>query len=405
MKKVSIQFPALPLLESIGIRTERRLDGVMIVAVQHLLESTGSLLASFVQLGVKPRDIHIMGKLYSTHPGVVDGLEQMGVHVYPNTVPSPWPGFRPAFIEDVDRMWRAVAKAVASRPVHTVIVLDDGGRCLARMPDGLHSQLGAVLIAAVEQTTAGLVHTSDKCLRIRVAESAAKRHLESPHIATAVFAKLAAFPAIQSLKDVRAGVVGMGNIGRAIANHLRKSHIDFCTYDIDETKLDAYPGKRCANLRELLEKSDVVFGCSGVDITTGAEWSDAHVKSQILVSCSSEDNEFRSLLCNAGIGASPVSDIKVTKDGADFLILRGGFPVNFDGTSVSVPNEDIQLTRALLLAGVLQAAEECQSIAHGERRLDPAMQSLIVREWLAGRTDRAERRGRFSDIEWIANES
>lgn len=66
-------------------------------------------------------------------------------------------------------------------------------------------------------------------------------------------------------------------------------------------------------------------------------------------------------------------------------MLRGGCPINFDGARESVPAEDIQITRALLLIGVLQARE---ILARRERQapvflpLAPQLQSYAAVEWI-----------------------
>lgn len=69
---------------------------------------------------------------------------------------------------------------------------------------------------------------------------------------------------------------------------------------------------------------------------------------------------------------------------AHLTIMRGGFPINFDGSTVSVPSREIQVTRRLLLGAVVQAA-----ICGGRYRdggiksvmLDPHLQEFVVNSW------------------------
>jgi hypothetical protein len=67
-------------------------------------------------------------------------------------------------------------------------------------------------------------------------------------------------------------------------------------------------------------------------------------------------------------------------------ILRGGFPYNFDDSGESVPANDIQLTRALVLAGVFQAIDYFRNPnvlgKRGLYALDADLQRFVVHEWL-----------------------
>lgn len=406
MNRFSSRFPRLPLLDYVSARAGR-LDGVMIVAVQHLLESTGSLLESFITLGVASEDIHILGKLYSTSVPVAQALSDLGISVYPNTVPDPWPGFAPAFIADLDDMWSAVVKALANRPIHTLIILDDGGRCLARMPSGLVSLFGAVRVASVEQTTGGLSEVSRHCPRVRVADSAIKRYLESPMIASTIFEKLASSFSVVIANNWRVGIVGMGNIGQSIAEFLLKENVPFCVYDRDENQLVAFSNQCCTSLCDLINRSDFIFGCTGVDIFFDTDWNDVVSGDRTLVSCSSEDKEFNTLLRIAAQGPSLSSNVDLHIGALNFSILRGGFPINFDGSATSVPNHSIQLTRSLLLAGVLQAVDAAKDYnkVSVELMLDPVMQSLIACHWFASEPGLNPLTLSFDDIDWITGES
>jgi len=65
-------------------------------------------------------------------------------------------------------------------------------------------------------------------------------------------------------------------------------------------------------------------------------------KTKTLISCSSEDKEFLSLLRvinNTSLNVfDPLDDIEyISEFGAKIHLLRGGFPVNFDNSGESVP--------------------------------------------------------------------
>jgi hypothetical protein len=73
-----------------------------------------------------------------------------------------------------------------------------------------------------------------------------------------------------------------------------------------------------------------------------------------------------------------VEQIKV-EDVDEILIL-----VNFDHSGESVPANDIQLTRSLVLAVVLQASEYFKGpqIKKGVYALDSSYQRFVINEWL-----------------------
>jgi hypothetical protein len=69
-------------------------------------------------------------------------------------------------------------------------------------------------------------------------------------------------------------------------------------------------------------------------------------------------------------------------------LLARGFPVNFDGGPENIAPEDIQLTRALMLIGALQAAG---ARVAGVNRLDPRLQIELLDELEAQRGDALDR--------------
>lgn len=166
----------------------------------------------------------------------------------------------------------------------------------------------------------------------------------------------------------------------------------------------------------LIASADYIFGCSGRDI------SDSHLeqfrlatRNKTLISCSSEDKEFLSLLQminqQAPMIFDPMDDIEFkTEFGASIHLLRGGFPVNFDNTGESVPANDIQLTRSLVIAAVLQALDflNTTSIENGVYALDAAYQRFVIYEWCKHQEESMvskEQLANFLDEAWLVNHS
>jgi hypothetical protein len=292
----------------------------------------------------------------------------------------------------VAEQWSHVRKAITHRSWKGIIVLDDGGLCAAAVPGEISASLPVI---GVEQTMAGVREPYPVIPVVEVASSAAKTILEPPMIREAVWKRLLA-KGYLSTGGSRYGVVGIGNIGKAVARALATSGQPVYVYDSqrDVARYGDVPGSiTCNRLEELFEQSDHIFGCSGTDILAGQTWWRGLKGDKILVSCSSHDEEFRTALLALNEQPAPndtLADVRVHLDNGSLLIVRGGCPANFDGTQESVPREDIQLTRALLLAGVLQSSKLSEALwkcSSARIMLSPDIQQSIVASWRKLRGD------------------
>ena len=388
------RFPELPVLRelaaSLASRVRPRLDGVGLICVQHLLETTGSLMETLFGLGLHPSNSFILGKAYSTNQDVVDRLRQCGSHVDGGSLPSSLGTFEDAIAADLVQLWSA-ASALRRPDIHTLIILDDGGRCLASVPHWARQD--GRRMCGVEQTQFGADRLGLVSLPVvLVARSGVKKWIEPPMIARAVKRRIASVVARCGPKTT-VGVVGLGPIGKAVAEELLRNGLQVLAYDNAATP--EWPGKgvrKCSRLRQLVEDSTMVFGCTGADIFEAAGLDEyPSIGCRALASCSSEDIEFRSVLRRYAdavpLGPSQaLQDVLCQVGNHELRVLRGGFPVNFDGTKESVPASEIQVTRGLLLGGVVQALlmTELPSIpATGSFQLASAVQDCVMRSWLA----------------------
>jgi len=419
-------FPEIPVLsdmvEQVGDRLREVLQRTIFVCVQHLLDTTGSLFEALIHLGARPDQIYIMGKYYSTSEGVRSRMSRLGVSVRDVQPPQRLGHYQDALSEGVDVLWKQVARLPAAyRPDHRIIVLDDGGRCIAAVPSRLHRPMKNIV--GVEQTTSGLrLPVEIQCPVIEVASSAAKRLIEPPMIADAVAQRMRKFLLHRTRTvPLQVGVVGLGNIGRAVARMLRCEGHAVSVYDI--AKLSIPEGTRPAcDLGELFRTCSYIFGCTGVDILESPTAKLGTLQgAKTLASCSSGDREFRSLLIHAGkvgreANRNPLGTIRIRDERgpAEINILRGGFPFNFDGSHDSVPSHDIQLTRGLLLGALIQAVA-CQHLggdgSHYREMLDPALQRYVVQSWTENRKpsqgflSRIPDLDLFRDSNWVMGES
>jgi hypothetical protein len=364
------------------------------VGVQHLLRTTGSLVQALIALGAKPDAIHLLGKPYSTHGETEETLRRIGVDVRTAPYPSSRGDFEATFRRSTDELWTSAITA-AAEVAHdeAFIVLDDGGYLHERLMT--KTEPSVLRIAGVEQTTSGLAAARRAPYEvIEVASSAAKRVVESPLIARQVIDRCGDL--LQQSRKPLCGIVGYGAIGKAVAEALQLRGYDIRILD-DDVQLRGR--EACRSLGELLEKCDIVFGCSGAPLRISPEFLAARRSPVFLVSCSSDDREFRNVLRSAPRETknAPLATVAV----GNARVVHGGYPITFDGTADAVPPDDIQLTRALLLAGVVQArvAVAAGSASRGGTMLAPAWQRLVVRAWAR---ERAIERREFRSLPEIA---
>lgn len=179
--------------------------------------------------------------------------------------------------------------------------MDHGGHAINYVPVEL---LEHYRVIGIEKTAAGFFEQHKKGAYlfpvIDVANSLAKKYFESPLIAKAVVNKIfSQLPLPDSQYNY--GVVGLGSIGYEIAQKLLEMGQKLILYDINPALLKPFsmnPSVTCTeDINTLLVAADWIFGCSGRDITKdNLDQFSFSKRNKVLLSCSSEDKEFLSLL-------------------------------------------------------------------------------------------------------------
>lgn len=365
------------------------LNGVAIVCVQHLLETTGSLFESLLQMGLRPEHMFVLGKSYSTIPEIEKALRSYGIHVLQNP-PASKDGYRQQMESACERLWATIEDSLPTC-IKTIVVLDEGGFCLKAIPHGLLSRVNVV---GIEQTRSGLrFKESFRFPVVLVASCAAKRYFEPPIISREIELVLNKQLAHGSEKTY--GVLGLGSIGQAVVAMLLKQGRRVRVYDRNPNKMELLQIGRtsvtsCSSCEDFVRRSDVVLGCTGRDALSNLDFSALGKGSEKhMISCSSGDVEFLSVLKRSRQQAKThntdqFADSPVTIEGNRFIIQNGGCPINFNRVREASPPSEIQLTRALLFGGILQAiiGAEHKKSSHGSQKLSPSFQQFVIAKWL-----------------------
>ena len=343
------------LKENQHLLRQEPLKNTVIVYVHHALQTSINVINSLLMLGAKPAFIYILGKSYSENKAVVQHLKALGVTYIDSSAQIGFGEYKRAFKSDINYLWMLVEKHLEDR-ISDILVLDHGGHAIQSIPQTVKN---AYKIIGVEKTTAGTMgYTSENkpdIPIINVAGCAAKRLLESPLIADAVSSKVESIIKTISKEKICA-VVGYGAIGKSVAGVLKSQGKQVLVCDKNSLISDN------DSLEDIIEKSDYIFGCTGTDLTHNIVHSIVQTQgSKVFLSCSSEDKEFLSLLKEITNGKDFYQNklfddvLFNTKAGGQIVLVNGGFPVNFDDSGESVPARDIQLTRALIVGGVIDA--------------------------------------------------
>jgi len=388
--------PTMPVLDALHAElggVDGRVRGLF--GLQHLFGSTASLLRTIADGRIESSRVSLLGKPYSANRQVVRFLrETLGYNVHPDSCEQP-------LDRDNDgEMDRRVATILASirRRIDEwddlqarVLLIDDGGRAIRLLHSDEFSDIRD-RFTCVEQTRCGIRTIEDLDVRIpvvNVAESWVKLEHESPMIAESVSQELCRQLVALDTAGIRVGeralIIGYGAIGRAVSADLRQRGCRVAIHDRNEeqrtvAEVDGYPVYR--DLRTAMgREACVILGCTGKPVFDQGDY--AHIPDgAILVSASSADVEFRAWqLRVAGecmgrpeawggpVDATDASHpcfslFRIANGGRRFYLVNGGFPVNFNGGIDPIPPNKIQLTRALLYLGALQASSETEPGIH-----------------------------------------
>jgi len=373
-------------------------EDTALIAVQHMLEQTVDLFDTVAEMGVRHENIFALGKIYSNSYVVIKTLRKRGVTVVESTMPEPGK-FDQYFEQDCKKLWQVAAEALARRRIKRILVLDDGGFCIITVPPEV---LKRYSMCGVEQTSLGMFLFEEKPPPFAViswARAAVKLEIGGPIFSQCLIDRLTT-----GLRERRAfqreqlGLIGLGSIGRAMANLAGREGKRVFFYD-PRQDLQICPMlrrhiTRLDSLEELMMRCDCVIGCSGRNPFKN-NWPLNHKPGIRLLSGSGGDQEF-----------GPIINYLKTKP--DFHIDEStwevrselgpcgpiqlaylGYPYNFVSRAPeAVPTRIVQLETGGLLAALIQArlylklCEEGHARNRGIHRVSPTAQRFVYEEWL-----------------------
>jgi hypothetical protein len=379
-------------------------DDTALVAVQHMLKQTVDLFQTLGAMGLNLENIFALGKVYSNSAEVIETLRAMGVTVVESVMPPPGE-FQRYFDQDTNRLWQVATEHLARRRIKRVLVLDDGGVCVTSVPPEV---LQRYSLCGVEQTSRGMFLFEEKPPAFAVmswARAAVKLKIGGPIFSQCFIDKLnTEFLENRPLQGEQLGVIGMGSIGRAVANLAVRqgNEVFYCDRNPD-LQLPSFLNDsvtRVNSVEDLMVRCNYVVGCSGRDPFKN-KWPLNHKPNMKLISASSGDQEFGPIIRDLKQKpnfkvASGTWDI-TSEDGPSgpIHVAYLGYPYTFVSRGVeAAPTEIVQFDTGGLLAALVQAQlflKQCEAGREqntGIHRLSPQAQRFVLERWVRAMKDR-----------------
>src|SRR5262249_18808928 len=253
-----------------------------------------------------------------------------------------------------------------NRNIKRILVLDDGGVCITSVPSEV---LQRYTLCGVEQTSLGMFLFEEKPPPFAVmswARAAVKLEIGGPIFSQWFIDRLhTEFLHGRTLQGEQLGVIGMGSIGRAVADRAVRQGNEVLYYDPNtDLRLPAPLRDRVTrvdSVADLMVGCDYVLGCSGRNPFKD-KWPLKHRPGIKLLSASSGDQEFGPIIRD--LKKKP--HFKVASNTWDIYSEHGpsgpihvaylGYPYTFVSRGVeAVPTQVVQFDTGGLLTALVQA--------------------------------------------------
>jgi S-adenosylhomocysteine hydrolase len=368
----------LPLLNfTLDLYPDVNLENVYVIGEQHIVSSTFELIKALFKKGLKPDNLSLIGKCYSTNPYIYAQMVLAGIDVSIRSLTfNNREEFDIQYQKHVLKFFKDRLSSLNGKNIKKVIFISDGG--ILNQLAQTRSLRDTERLAGIEQTTSGYDRLKTLKLKfpiINVARSEAKLIHESPFIARLTVDRLFRSLKALNLFPKKVLIIGNGSIGGQLY-HLLKNIFEVSTYDLTSSKT-------------MISKNDFEVSLSNFDLIIGATGKRTITRKQhkllkknaILASASSSDREFDAVYLRRKIN-KPLTDCHQDLFIDNIYLLNCGFPVIFDTSFDVIDTDEFQLTRSLLLSGILQAATYRES-EKGFISLDPEDQRELIQKFLS----------------------
>ena len=349
MQAIELRLPLVDYTISLFDKTD--FSKIKIIGVQHILETLHAMFRSFYPLGLKPENIALIGKCYSTCKEVYNEMLAEGMQIDPNSLfYSSHIAFDDMFSRKIQNFILSQIEDLKSGKYKKIIILDDGGHCINFLQKYFSDS--KIPIVGIEQTSSGYTAIRSKQLHfpvINIARSSTKLNIESPMIAHAAITRL--YKSLQKFQlfPQKALIIGRGPIGLAMEKKL-KADMHVAVYDQNHDISD-FDTK---NLTTIIPHFPLIIGCTGTT-SVPCKYHDRLSPTTTLVSVSSSDREFDAVHLRKQLQENNNCYTDLLLNSQKLLLINSGFPVNFDGNRENIDPNFIQLTLALIAGGILQA--------------------------------------------------
>lgn len=340
-----------------------------IVGVQHILPTTLLMFEELFKKGLKPENLSLIGKCYSSDRKTYAKMQMMGIDICPSSVTfDSHKPFDEDFQDNIHRFLHQRKARLNSPSYKRVIVLDDGGEILDII-NGYLERFDHVY--GIEQTSSGynrLLQKEHAFPIVNLARAPSKLSCEPNNIISLSLKRITDFLKTYSKKVQTVLVIGNGSVGSEVYE-LFKEEFTVFRYDVRPEKSDFPPDQ----FNHFLAQADMIVGCTG-DTSISAEQHQYLKPGCILVSCSSSDREFDAIHLRRRINKAKSCADHLDIDG--IILLNCGFPINFNGEDDVDDPEFFQFIRALIIASIEQTSKPASS--KGFIALDELRQSQIL---------------------------
>lgn len=368
------RLPLIELASSFISATE--LEDCYIIGAQHILPTTYTMILALCEKGLKPENVALLGKCYSTDAATYHAMREAGFDVCENTVHfDSHTSFDKAFQSHIHAFFAQRKDRLNDKKYKKVIILDDGGECIEIAPQYLDSFDHVV---GMEQTSSGYNFLRDKqhfFPIVNVARSEAKLTCESSKIIeegiTQLRKELPTLAKQYSIKITNALVIGNGPIGERMIEALKSDGYQVKCFDIDAAKSDFSVDEFAA----IIGTFDLIVGCTG---TTSLKKEYHHLLKNgcILASMSSSDREFDAIHLRYKAAQTNNCSEHIQVDGV--ILLHCGFPMTFFIEQRDNP-QFFQFTRSLIISAIAQAIKLSSKVIKGFVELKREWQQILMR--------------------------